>query len=135
MPGKKPVALRPTLKLYWCSTDDHDEDWFVVARQAREAARFFRDYEGYDGAQVFTELALVLPNELQDEKYRGWPTRKLLLAAGATIRRWETPRVVELDGIQWVEGMLEHRILELEDDLFERSGKGRPNNTSRARTS
>ena len=31
MPRKKP---RP--KLYWVETADHDEDWFIVARSARD---------------------------------------------------------------------------------------------------
>lgn len=121
----------PWLKLYWCETDDHHEDWFVVARRAKDAIRFFREHEGYDDEDVLAEVAIVLAEALQDNKYLGWPTRELLEACGAEILRWETPRVVELEGSRWVEGMLEHQIIEATDDLFERRGQGRPNRTSR----
>lgn len=124
-----------TLRLYWCETDDHDEDWFVVASRAREARRFFRDAEGYDDGSVTARSVRVLPDDFQDAQHRGWPANDLLIACGGTILRAETPRVVEIDGIQFVEGMLEHRLLELTDDQFEMRGQGRPNRTTRQRTS
>jgi hypothetical protein len=124
---------RPRLKVYWCETDDHHEDWFVVARRAAEAVRFFRAYEGYGDAHVRAELAMVLPTGCQDDRLRGWPARELLEAGGARIVRWETPRVVERGGRRWVEGMLEHQVLLVTDDLFERRGRGRPNGTRRSR--
>jgi len=129
------VISLPRLKLYWCWTDDHHEDWFVVARRAAEAKRFFQEYEGYDKDQVLAEVAFVLPEALQDDEHRGWPTREMLEACGAKILRWETPRVIELDGMRWTEGMLEHQILQVTDDQFERRGRGRPNRTGRSSTS
>jgi hypothetical protein len=125
----------PRLKLYWCSTNDHDEDWFVVARSSAEAARFFEIQEGYDRQHVRAELSIALPADLQQTKERGWPTRELLEACGAVIRRWEEPRVVEIGGVRYVEGMLEHVILQLTDDRFEERGRGRPNRTRRGRVS
>jgi hypothetical protein len=123
------------LRLYWCETDDHDEDWFVVARRAHEARRFFQDAEGYNDGFVTAQFILVLPDELQNAKHRGWPANDVLIACGATILRAETPRVIEIDGVQFVEGMLEHRLLELTDDQLEMRGQGRPNRTARQRTS
>ena len=117
------------LKLYWCQTDDHHEDWFVVARRARDAVDFFQGYEGYGDDDVFAEVVLVLPDALQEDTPEGWPTRELLEGCGAEIVRWETPRVIELDGIRWAEGMLEHQVLEVNDDIFEKKGQGRPNRT------
>lgn len=35
-------------KLFWVTTDDHDEDWFVIARDEKTAYRFHEAYEGYD---------------------------------------------------------------------------------------
>jgi hypothetical protein len=78
---------------------------------------------------------MILPEPFQDEKYLGWPTRELLEGCGAAIHRWDTPRVVELNGRPWVEGMLEHQVLTVTDDLFERKGQGRPNRTRRGSTS
>jgi hypothetical protein len=129
------VTQATRLKLYWCQTEDHHEDWFVVARRAKDAIRLFSAHEGYDHEDVVAEVATVLPEPLQDEKHLGWPTRELLEACGAEILRWDTPRVVELQGTRWVEGMLEHQILTATDDLFERKGKGRPNRTPRGSTS
>ena len=36
------------LYLYWCETDDHDEDWFIVAESAEEACHIHESAEGYD---------------------------------------------------------------------------------------
>ena len=35
------------MKLFWVTTDDHDEDWFVVASSPIEASQYFGNYEGY----------------------------------------------------------------------------------------
>jgi len=129
------VARKLRLKLFWCWTEDHDEDWFVVAKRSDEAKRFFLEFEGYDYEEVMAKPLLVLPEGLQDDKHCGHPNRELLEACGATILRWETPRVVELNGMRWVEGMLEHQIRQLDDDHLERSGHGRPNRTQRNSTS
>jgi hypothetical protein len=51
------------------------------------------------------------------------------------VIREETPRVVELQGERYVEGMLEHQILQVTDDEFERQGRDRPNRTRPGRTS
>lgn len=128
------MSRRPRLKLYWCWTVDHHEDWFVVARGAREARRFHDLAEGYDG-EAQAELVAPLPEDFQDEGRKGWPTRELLTACGAEILRWETPRVVVLRGVRYGEGMLDHVILQATDDLSERLGAGRPNGTSRMSTS
>ncbi len=121
--------------LYWCTTDDHDEDWFMVARYRHQAARLFAGYEGYDHDMVTARRVLTLPASLQHPKSFGWPTRELLEGCGAVIRRWETPRVVELAGRLYSEGMLESLILERTDDQFERLGRGRPNRTTRGEVS
>jgi len=34
------------MNLYWVTTEDHAEDWFVVANNAKEAATFHEDVEG-----------------------------------------------------------------------------------------
>jgi hypothetical protein len=103
----------PPLKLYWCSTQDHAADWFVVAHRRIQATRFFRDRAGYDEGEVSAELVLVLSDEFHDDQYRGWAEAELLRACGATFVRSETPRVAELQGVRYSEGMLDHRIREI----------------------
>lgn len=51
--------------LYWVSTNDADEDCFVVASTTRGAARFFADAEGYEVDDVDVERVVGLPRELQ----------------------------------------------------------------------
>lgn len=123
------------LKLYWCSTDDHDEDWFVVAPSAREARRLHEDGEGYGRGHAESALLTVLPKAFQSDRYVGWPTRLLLERCGAKIERWQTPRVVRFKDVRYVEGMLEHEILRRTDDMAERRGQGRPNQTEPTRPS
>jgi len=130
--GRRP---KPKLMLWWCWTEDHHEDWFVVAGEGLAAAGFFESYEGYAEGDVQAEGLMILPEEYQDEKYVGWPSPELLVACGAKVIREETPRVVELQGERYVEGMLEHEILQVTDDQFERHGRGRPNRTRPGRTS
>lgn len=73
-------------KLYWCETDDHDEDWFVVARNADDAQLFHENMEGYDEDDASAELVCVLPMAEQgvsEKKGDHWPSDETLLACGA----------------------------------------------------
>ena len=72
-------------KLYWCETDDHDEDWFVVARNVAEAKRFHERAEGYDKGDARAELVCSLPASDQRDTYQtvGWPSKETLIACGA----------------------------------------------------
>lgn len=91
--------------LYWCSTEDGDEDWFVVAKSARNARRFHELEEGYDPGDADAEFVCHLPESLHrdggwvrsgihgeeqvfTESY--WPDRATLIACGAEI--FEQPR-------------------------------------------
>lgn len=69
-------------KLYWCETDDHDEDWFVIARNAEDAEAFHVDAEGYDDDDAGAQLVCVLPATLQEEAKRGWPSNEQIIACG-----------------------------------------------------
>jgi hypothetical protein len=85
----------PRLKLYWYSTVDGDEDWFVVSRGAREARQWVAAAEGYGTGDVGVELIIPLPANLQGTG-EGWPDKDVLLALGARFVRLETPRVVRI---------------------------------------
>ena len=45
-----------TMKLYWVTTQEHDEDWFVFAESARQARAFHEDCEGYDKGDAHSRL-------------------------------------------------------------------------------
>ena len=117
------------VKLFWVETADRAEDWFVVARTKRGAARWHEKAEGYGSGDAVATFVLRIPSDL--EASEGWPSHELLEACGAKFRRGETPRVVEIAGVQYVEGYLELEIRQLADEEFEALGKGRPNETKR----
>ncbi|GMR24494.1 MAG: hypothetical protein BMS9Abin37_3046 [Acidobacteriota bacterium] len=117
------------VNLYWVETTDRAEDWFIVARSKRGAARWHEKAEGYESGDAVATLVLRIPRDLESPE--GWPSHELLEACGAKIRRVETPRVVEIGTTRFVEGYLESDIRQLADDGFEALGKGRPNETKR----
>jgi len=122
MPRKKP---RP--KLYWVETDDHAEDWFIVARTAREARRFHEEQEGYDRGDARSTLVMTLAEGAKE----GWPRLEALAEYGLNVLRSKQPRVVEYQGRRYAEGGLEYTVRYNTDNLLELDGRGRPNGTVR----
>ena len=92
------------MKLYWVTTADHDEDWFVVAGSAKEAAQFHESEEGYNPGDAWAEVVEVIPKGVDAEL--GWPPEELLQALGVRYLNEDTPRVVEIGGRKYCEGML-----------------------------
>ncbi len=117
------------MNLYWVETDDHDEDWFIVGETRLEAEHFHEGAEGYDPGDAQATLVVPVPKEQDAET--GWPSEGLIEACGGKWLREETPRVVEIAGRRFCEGLLEHEICQLSDDVFESHGQGRPNKTER----
>jgi len=113
--------------LWWVQTEDQDEDWFIVAPDGETAETFFVNAEGYEPGGAWADFVLWIPDGVEAET--GWPSHELLEACGAKILREDTPRVVEIAGRRFCEGMLEHEICQLSDDVFEATGRGRPNKT------
>ena len=73
----------PRWKLYWATTPDHDEDWFVLARSKRAACRFHELEEGYDEAgYASAELICPVPEKLQASTHEGWPSHEFLEECG-----------------------------------------------------
>ena len=91
-------------KLYWVTTADHGEDWFVVALGEGEACVFHEDAEGFDRGDADAELVCRLPAALSKTKV-GWPSDDVLNACGAEIVSPKgKPRVVKIDGRVFGEG-------------------------------
>jgi hypothetical protein len=118
-----------TLKLYWVQTMDHGEDWFIVARDEREAERLHEDMEGYARGEAEAEEILAIPQDREAEP--GWPSEPLLLALGVNFKHDGAARVVEIGGRTYCEGLLEETIRSLDDDRFEAQGKGRMHGTAK----
>jgi hypothetical protein len=120
----------PAPKLYWCTTPDQSDDWFVVARSAREARRFFREEEGYGAGDVQAKLVAGFPERLA-ELPSGWPTDEALVDAGGRFLRFDTPRCVAFGEETFTEGTFDFQRATVMDDIFEADGEGRPNGTRR----
>jgi hypothetical protein len=80
--------------LFWCSTDDHANDWFVVARDPHEAGRFFAIESGYQPTQVHTDVVVALPRCRATDVAK-WPTLELIASVGCAFVHGEVtaPRV------------------------------------------
>ncbi len=117
------------MKLYWLTTEDHDEDWFVVALSAGEACKFHEDAEGYAIGDATAEEILSIPEHISAEF--GWPSDELLVAVGAKFITENPSRVVEINGRKFSEGLLESFLNEIEDNAFEELGHERLNKTSK----
>lgn len=117
------------MNLYWVTTEDHGEDWFIVANSAREAATFHEDAEGYDPGDATAELVMEIPDGVKADP--GWPSEDVLRSCGATMVAEGPARVVKIGNRTFCEGLMESTIRTLDDDMFEEIGEGRPNKTSR----
>ena len=118
------------MKLYWVTTEDHDEDWFIVASSSGEASKYHENMEGYDPGDAKAEKILDIPENVPAET--GWPSDELLIEVGAKFLLSDQSRVVEIAGRKFCEGMLQATINEINDDLFEEYGDERLNKTKKS---
>ena len=62
---------KQSIKLYWVTTADHDEDWFILAESARSAKRYHEYYEGYGAGDA--RARLIVSNVTLKEFQNGTP--------------------------------------------------------------
>ena len=117
------------MNLYWCETEDHDEDWFMVAPSARVARCMHEDSEGYDRGDATATLVLRIPQALH--AHTGYPDHELLKAVGAVFISKEIPRIVRIGAGVYQEGGMDAVISRVEDDISEATGRGRPHGTTK----
>src|SRR5215831_6704092 len=112
---RKVKGTKPNSELYWVTTPDHDEDWFIIAPSKRLAQRFHEEFEGYERGDADAELIVTkerkwirTPNtrhaQLDDLKTLGFD----LLNNGA-----QYPRSVRYGSRVFVEGVLPGSIKEM----------------------
>jgi hypothetical protein len=65
------ASMKQTIKLYWVTTDDHDEDWFIFASSARQAGAYHEHYEGYGKGDASSRL--IVSNVTLQEFMNGTP--------------------------------------------------------------
>jgi hypothetical protein len=89
-------------KLYWCTTPDHDEDWFIIARTSVGARRCHENAEGYDSGTAEAEYVCDVPARFV-EGAPGWPSDAALKACGGEFLK-RGVRVVRIAGRVFGEG-------------------------------
>ena len=117
------------MKLYWVTTEDHHEDWFIIASSKKEASKLHEEFEGYDLGSASAQENLSIPNNIPVEV--GWPSEDVLFSVGAIFIKEDEPRIIEINGKQFSEGMLEAHLKESDDNIFELLGEKRLNQTKR----
>ena len=106
---------KQTIKLYWVTTQDHDEDWFILAESARQARAFHEDYEGYGKGDAHSRL--IVSNITLKEFQNGTPPchaqfQDLFQIGFKNAGSGPNRRGVKLNGEIFREGILES-IIEL----------------------
>jgi hypothetical protein len=117
------------MKLFWVTTEDHGEDWFVIATNAEEASNFHEEQEGYNPGDAAAEVILEIPDVTAVDI--GWPSNEVLQLCGGKFLVGGSARIVEIGGRRFCEGLMESTIRTVSDDAAEAHGRGRPNNTER----
>jgi hypothetical protein len=62
---------KQSIKLYWVTTEDHDEDWLIFADSVRNARAYHEDYEGYEEGAA--QSRLIVSNVTLKEFMNGTP--------------------------------------------------------------
>ena len=65
------ASNKQTIKLYWVTTSDHGEDWFIFSDSARQARSYHEDYEGYGKGDANSRL--IVSNVTLKEFMNGTP--------------------------------------------------------------
>jgi hypothetical protein len=120
--------------LYWVTTPDRDEDWFILAKTRRSAERFHERYEGYNPGDATAHLVRrnvdIQPLEHEVPPFHAQANHLAKLGA-ATFEVAPGQRTVLLDGCLYVEGHMEGLVAIAQDNASELAGHGRPRNTGR----
>lgn len=98
------------MNLYWVTTEDHDEDWFIVAETGVIAQRAHEDAEGYDPGSATAELVCAIPENLRDKVDGFYPSHDLIEKLGGVFIMDGDCRSVRFDNRTYTEGLLESII-------------------------
>lgn len=97
-------------KLFWVSTPGKEEDWFIIADNAKVASRFHEGFEGFDrGWAAAKEICEIKKDYEKREVYHA--QLDMLLDMGFSILSEEPARVVMKDGRIFQEGTVIKRVM------------------------
>jgi hypothetical protein len=119
-----------SINLYWVTTLDHDEDWFIFARTPRSAASYHEDYEGYDSGDAKARLVIAgvqLPEYEQGPPPCHAQLADLIALGFEVVGADPNQREVRFNGELYLEGDLQALVVEASDKLREAQKKRRSN--------
>ena len=110
MPNIELPKYKRKKKLFWVSTKDKDENWFIVASNSYSACKFHIDFEGYDDSSTKAkEICYVEKIYHKDSVYHA--QIDMLEDLGFEILIAGMPRVVRKDGIIYKEGDVLNNVI------------------------
>src|ERR1019366_9439405 len=65
------ITIKQTIKLYWVTTADHAQDWFIFAGSDLQARSYHEHYEGYGKGDASSRL--IVSNVTLKEFMNGTP--------------------------------------------------------------
>ena len=102
--------------LYWVTTPQNEENWFVVASSKANAENFHNQAEGFDedysSAKFICEIPFKLLNEHHKINDEDWPNHELLQELGFNLIEDDFPRIVLFNGKLFYEGKGNLKIIE-----------------------
>ena len=113
------------VNLYWVTTDDHDEDWFILARTGQTAESYHIQYEGYEPGDARAELILHAGTDpIPGPIPRHAQLEDLQVLGFEILNPDPNGRCVRRNGRTFLEGHLESMVAEGRDDAQEALGQG-----------
>jgi hypothetical protein len=122
------MASTKQVRLYWVTTADHDEDWFIFANSARQARSFHEHYEGYGAGDA---QARLMVRDVRLNKFtNGEPPchaqmRELMALGFEDAGSVPDRRSVRFEGKAYTEGILES-LVELKREQMAAALDGTP---------
>ena len=107
------ASNKQTVKLYWVTTADHAEDWFVFADSAKSARAYHEHYEGYGAGDA---RARLIVRDVRLAKFtNGEPPchaqmRELLALGFEDAGSVPNQRSMRFEGKTYTEGILESLV-------------------------
>jgi len=101
------------MKLFWATTPDGYENWFVIAETKKGASEFHELAEGFNLGYAKAHFICEIPEKLI-KKYKlkeaGWPAHELIKDLGGKLITESNPRKVNFNGRIFIEGTFSEGI-------------------------
>lgn len=103
------------MNLYWVTTPDGCENWFVFAKTKKLAEEFHENAEGYDLNDATAKKICKIPTVLYDKsdlllEESGWPSHELLKKLGGKFDSEDNPRLINFFGKVYIEGTFTEKM-------------------------